>query len=154
MSQTLIPAQYYDLKHMTPGSTKIAECSGAMVNTPCPSLLLPLSMSLSTLFPSQGQCSPWHRSRRRDWRQISLFAFRSMTSTGSNCIPKNVRNGGGRAGLEVPTHEEDRAKGSPECPRITFCCCSLGVCFLWGTSHFLIWCQTLLPRVPLKIFTN
>lgn len=63
MSQILVPARYYDSKHMTPGSTKIAEHSCAMVNTPCPSLPLPLSMSLSTL-PHRDSALPGTGARR------------------------------------------------------------------------------------------
>lgn len=59
-------------------------------------------------------------------------------SAGSYCVPKNVRNGGGRARLEVPAHEGDTANGRPESPSILFCCCSLGVCFLSGTKFFFL----------------
>lgn len=54
MSQILVSACCYDSKHTTPGSTKIAERSGAMVNTPCPSLLPPLKTPLSTLLSHAG----------------------------------------------------------------------------------------------------
>lgn len=58
-------------------------------------------------FSTEGQCPSWHRSKRRDWRQTSSFAF-SYDVYRVILHSKNVRNGGGRAGLEVHVRKTEQ----------------------------------------------
>lgn len=70
--EVLVPARYYDSKHTTPGSTKNVERSCAMVNAPCPSLPLPLSISLSTLLFHRGTV-PFLAQEQEEGLEADLF---------------------------------------------------------------------------------
>lgn len=153
MSQILVPAWYCDSKHMILSSTRIAKCGCAMVHS-IPSLAclcrcLHLSMSLSTLLSHPGTVLSLPQEQE-EGLEAGLFMYCQRHTVYRVILhPKNVRNGG----VETYARKTEQM-AAPRLPASPYAAVPWVCVSIWGTSHFLIWCQVLPPRVPLKIFTK